>query len=222
MLVLAPLMGYVPLAALAAVLVVVAWNMAEIESFRHLMSGPAGDRIVLLLTFILTVVFDLTVAIEVGIVLAAFLFMHRMSEVVAMESNVSLIEEDRADADRPREPDQRAQLPHGVEAFQISGPLFFAVANRLDDVLDVLLPKSPRAFILRMRLVPLIDASGVAALRQMIERCRRRGTKVILSGLRPQPRRILAQMGVAEDGDELRFAQDFEEAVRLAGEAHVG
>ncbi len=215
MLVLAPLMSYVPLPALAALLVVVAWNMAEIESFRHLMSGPVGDRVVLLLTFALTVVFDLTVAIEVGIVLAAFLFMHRMSEVVAMESNVSMVEEDRPDSERAIEPDQRAQLLPGVEAFQISGPLFFAVANRLDDVLD-LYPKPPRVFILRMRFVPLIDASGVAALSQMIARCKRQGTKVILSGLREQPRRILAQMGVAEDGGTLQFARDFAESVLLA------
>jgi SulP family sulfate permease len=215
MLVLAPLMSYVPLAALAAVLVVVAWNMAEIDSFRHLMRGPMGDRVVLLLTFGLTVVFDLTVAIEVGIVLASFLFMHRMSEVVALESNVVLIEEDRVDADQPAEPDQRAALPPGVEVFQISGPLFFAVANRLDDVLDLLLPKSPRVFILRMRLVPLIDASGVTALTQMIARCSRHGTKVILSGLRAQPQRILAQMGVTEN-DDLRFSANFDEALRLA------
>jgi len=215
MLVLAPLMSYVPLAALAAILVIVAWNMAELESFRHLMSGPIGDRVVLLLTFGLTVVFDLTVAIEVGIVLAAFLFMHRMSEVVAMESNISLVEEDRADSDQLAQPDQRAQLPPGVEAFQISGPLFFAVANRLDDVLNQF-PKAPRVFILRLRLVPLIDASGVTALSQMIERCRRRGTNVILSGLREQPRRILAQMGVVEDGESLRFARDFAEAVEFA------
>ena len=220
MLVLAPLMAYVPLATLAALLVVVAWNMAEIESFRHLMTGPLGDRVVLLLTFVLTVVFDLTVAIEVGIVLASFLFMHRMSEVVALESNVSLIEEDRADTDHPDEPDQRAQLPPGVEAFQISGPLFFAVANRLDDVLG-LFPSPPRVFILRMRLVPLIDASGVTALKQMIERCRRNGTKVILSGLREQPRQILAQMDVADDSDGLRFARDFGEALKLAA-AEVG
>jgi SulP family sulfate permease len=213
MLVLAPLMSYVPLPALAALLIVVAWNMAEIESFRHLMSGPVGDRIVLLLTFALTVVFDLTVAIEVGIVLAAFLFMHRMSEVVAMESNVSLIDEDRAD-DPPGD-DQRAQLPPGVEAFQISGPLFFAVANRLDDVLNQF-PKPPRTFILRLRLVPLIDASGVTALTQMIERCRRQGIDVILSGVREQPARILAQMGVVEDGSALRFAADFQHALRLA------
>jgi len=77
-------------------------------------------------------------------------------------------------------------------------------------------PKAPRVFILRLRLVPLIDASGVTALMQMIERCRRRGTRVILSGLREQPRRILAQMGVGEDGDSLRFARDFPEALQWA------
>lgn len=214
MLVLAPLMGYVPLAALAAVLVIVAWNMAEIESFRHLMSGPLGDRVVLLLTFVLTVMFDLTVAIEVGIVLAAFLFMHRMSEVVAMQSGVSLLDdEDGAEAT----PDQRTQLPPGVEAFQISGPLFFAVANRLDDVLNQF-RQPPRVFILRLRLVPLIDASGVTALAQMLTRCRRMGTRVVLSGLREQPREILAQMHVEPDGDWLRFARDFAEALALARE----
>ena len=125
------------------------------------------------------------------------------------------IRNDRADSERPIEPDQRAQLPAGVEAFQISGPLFFAVANRLDDVLD-LYPKPPRVFILRMRYVPLIDASGVAALSQVIARCRRQGTKVIVSGLREQPRRILAQMHVDEDGDGLRFARDFAEALSTA------
>ncbi|MBO9661374.1 MAG: STAS domain-containing protein [Dokdonella sp.] len=213
MLVLAPLMSYVPLAALAAVLVIVAWNMAEIESFRHLMTGPVGDRVVLLLTFALTVMFDLTVAIEVGIVLAAFLFMHRMSEVVAMESGVSLLDSDEADSDAV--PDQRAQLPPGVEAFQISGPLFFAVANRLDDVLNQF-RDPPRVFILRLRLVPLIDASGVTALTQMLARCRRMGTRVILSGLREQPRRILAQMHVVPDGEQLRFAPDFKAALAMA------
>ncbi|MFT3792142.1 MAG: SulP family inorganic anion transporter [Rudaea sp.] len=216
MLVLAPLMRYVPLATLAAVLLVVAWNMAEIESFKHLMRGPVGDRIVLILTFALTAMFDLTVAIEVGLVLAAFLFMHRMSEVVAMQSNISLADED-ADADNPdgSEPNQRALLPAGVEAFQISGPLFFAVANRLDDVLNQF-PAPPRVFILRMRLVPLIDASGVTALRQFLGRCGRQGTRVILSGLQEQPRRILAQMDVHADGERLRFAPDFAAALTLA------
>src|SRR5690606_33262669 len=120
-----------PFAALAAVLLVVAWNMSEVERFRHLMRAPWGDRAVLLLTFALTVAFDLTIAIEVGVVLAAFLFMHRMSEVVAVESHAPLIDEDE-DVASETIGDQRGRLPPGVEAFRISGPLFFAVANRLD------------------------------------------------------------------------------------------
>jgi SulP family sulfate permease len=89
--------------------------MAEIETFKHLLQGPLGDRAVLLLTFALTVMFDLTVAIEVGLVLAAFLFMHRMSEMVAMKSDVSLVEEDADDFSRTAEPSQRARLTQGVE-----------------------------------------------------------------------------------------------------------
>ncbi|HEY1724242.1 MAG TPA: SulP family inorganic anion transporter [Steroidobacteraceae bacterium] len=217
-LVLAPWMSYIPLAALAGVLLIVAWNMAEIESFRHLMRGPIGDRLVLLLTFVLTVMVDLTVAIEVGLILAAFLFMHRMSQVVAMESNLSLVDEDAAESAGALEMTQRAQLPEGVEVYQVSGPLFFAVANRLDEVLNQF-PRPPRVFILRLRLVPLIDASGVSALRQLLKRCARAGTAVILSGLREQPRAILTQMGVIPDGVQLRFAADFSEAVRLARSA---
>ncbi len=214
MLVLAPWMSYIPLAALAAVLLIVAWNMAEIESFKHLMQGPIGDRLVLLLTFILTVMFDLTVAIEVGLVLAAFLFMHRMSEVVALESNVSLLEEDADDSVQTAS-SQRAQLPDGVEAYQVSGPLFFAVANRLDEVLNQF-SRAPRVFILRMRLVPLIDASGVTALRQLLDRCAHRGTLLILSGLREQPLAILRQMGFHADAESLLLASDFNQALELA------
>ena len=213
--VLAPWMNYIPLAALAAVLIIVAWNMAEIESFKHLLQGPIGDRLVLLLTFALTVMVDLTVAIEVGLVLAAFLFMHRMSEVVAIESNVSMLDEDADDLVQTVSPGQRAQLPDGVEAYQVSGPLFFAVANRLDEVLSQF-PRPPRVFILRMRLVPLIDASGVTALRQLLNRCARSGTLLILSGLREQPRAILSQMGVTADGTRLQLASNFGEAVALA------
>jgi SulP family sulfate permease len=159
--------------------------------------------------------FDLTVAIEVGLVLAAFLFMHRMSEVVAMKSNVSLLDEDADDFVQAPEPSQRASLPEGVEAYQVSGPLFFAVANRLDDVLNQF-PRPPRVFILRLRLVPLIDPSGVTALRQLLKRCARGHTRVVLSGLREQPRAILAQMGVRPDGTTLFFAENFGAALRLA------
>jgi SulP family sulfate permease len=189
--------------------------MAEIDSFKHLLQGPIGDRLVLLLTFALTVMVDLTVAIEVGLVLAAFLFMHRMSEVVALESNISMLEEDADDFVQAAPLAQRAQLPDGVEAYQVSGPLFFAVANRLDEVLSQF-PRPPRVFILRMRLVPLIDTSGVIALRQLLDRCARSGTLLILSGLREQPRAILSQMGLNADGTHLQVASNFGEAVSLA------
>ena len=212
---LAPLMRYVPLAVLAAVLVMVAWYMAEIDSFRHLMRGPFGDRVVLLVTFGLTVTVDLTIAIEVGVVLAAFLFMHGMSEVVAVEVHGSSDEDDQDDFVNTPDADQRRQLPPGVEAFQISGPLFFAVANRLDDVLNQF-TSPPRAFILRMRLVPFIDVSGVRALRQMIERCRRGNTRVIFSGLQQQPLAIFTQMGLTADQRHLQFAPNFAEALKLA------
>jgi SulP family sulfate permease len=215
MLLLAPWMQWVPLAVLAAVLLVVAWNMSEIERFRHLMKAPFGDRIVLLATFVLTVMFDLTVAIQVGVMLAAFQFMHRMSEVVALDRDVSLIDEDRDDSSEERQPDMRDVLPERVAAFRISGPLFFAVANRLDNVLDQL-SDPPKIFILRMRLVPLIDASGASALQGFFDRCRRMGTVVILSGLQTQPGKVLRSMGLDRHPALVATTPDFETAVALA------
>jgi sulfate permease, SulP family len=217
-LVAAPLANYVPLPAMAALLVLVAWNMSEIERIRQLMRAPHGDRAVLITTFLLTVMFDLTVAVEVGVVLAAFLFMHRMSEVVALESHVDLMDEDRVDNGGDAEVNQRAKLPEGVEAYRVSGPLFFAVANRIEDVLRAF-GRPPRVFILRMRLVPLVDASGATAIENLIARCRRDGTRLILSGLQPQPLGVFRQMGIEPDGQTLQFAADFKTALDLAGPA---
>ena len=142
MLLLAPLMGYVPMAALAALLLVVAWNISEFEGFRHTLSAPKGDRLVLLLTFGLTVFFDLTVAIEVGMVVAAFVFMARMADVVEVSAESRA--DAQAEADEAAEPDQRSHLPEGVEVFQVRGPLFFGAANRLDEVFDQFRARKPR------------------------------------------------------------------------------
>ena len=216
MLLLAPLAAFVPLASLGAVLVIVAWNMSEVHKFRHLMRAPLGDSAVLLLTFGLTVLVDLTVAIEVGIVLAAILFMHRMAEVVSVQQGVELIEEDRDDFERPRtEYTQRASLPEGVEVFQLRGPLFFGSASRLADVLDNI-GKFPRVFILRMSDVPMIDATGVAALSDFIGRCKGHGTDVIAAGVGASLRTVLASMGFNGDQPSLRFAENFEAALILA------
>jgi sulfate permease, SulP family len=215
MLVLAPLADYIPLASLAAVLVIVAWNMSEIERFRHLMRAPWGDRIVLLLTFGLTVAVDLTFAIEVGVVLAAVLFMHRMAEVVR-GSMGTVIEADIDDFARPANDlyTQRADLPSGVEVFQFRGPLFFGVAELLSEVLDRI-AGAPRVFILRMSQVQMIDATGASRLRDFIDGCRRRGTALILSGLQPQPYEVLESMQVLQASD-VGVARTYAEAVVMA------
>jgi len=216
MLLLSPLMRYVPLAALAAVLLVVAWNMSEYENFRNTLSAPKGDRLVLLLTFLLTVFIDLTVAIEVGVVVAALVFMFRMAEAVEVSSGIRSVDDDlRPDAARDADLDQRARLPKGVEAYQISGPLFFGAANRLDNLLDQF-TVPPKVFILRMRLVPIIDASGVHALQKLAERCHRKGIALVVSGLQDQPNRVLARMQTHEHPGELHLAPDFEHALKLA------
>src|SRR5690554_4023882 len=195
MLLLAPLMSHVPLPALAAVLLMVAWNMSEVDRFRRLMKSPWGDRLVLLTTFVLTVMFDLTVAIEVGVVMAAFIFMNRMSRVVEVEpeNEPDGVIDDEA-SDEPGSA-QRAALPDGVEACRVSGPLFFAAVSRLDNVMDQL-SHGIRVFILRMRLVPIMDASGEAGLDALLDRCQRRGIRAIFSGLQPQPRRTVIDMGM--------------------------
>lgn len=222
MLVLAPLMRYVPLAALSAVLLVVAWNMSEVEHFRNTLSAPWGDRLVLLLTFFLTVLLDLTVAIQAGVVLAAFVFMYRMAEAVEADSGVRTElsesgDDDPGQADPARDADleQRAKLPKCVEAYQIGGPLFFGAANRLDNLLDQFF-EPPRVLILRMRLVPVIDASGVHALKKLAERCHRQGIVLIVSGLQAQPNRVIAKMRLEEHPGELHFVSNFERALKLA------
>ncbi|HEY1140169.1 MAG TPA: SulP family inorganic anion transporter [Lysobacter sp.] len=215
MLLLAPFMRYVPLAALAAVLLVVAWNISEFEAFRHTLSAPKGDRLVLLLTFTLTVFFDLTVAIEAGLVTAAFVFMFRMADAFEVNAGIKLVDENGEDESGGTDLSQRDRLPKAVEAFQISGALFFGAANRLDDLLDQC-RVAPKVVLLRMRLVPLIDASGVHALRALLERCHRRGILLIISGLQLQPRRVIAQMQLHPREGELHFVDDFDAALALA------
>ncbi|HEY5970895.1 MAG TPA: SulP family inorganic anion transporter [Pseudoxanthomonas sp.] len=215
MLLLAPWMRYVPLAALAAVLLVVAWNMSEYQHFRHTMSAPRGDRLVLLLTFFLTVFFDLTIAIEAGLVVASFVFMFRMSDAFEISSGLKLIDENGDDRTAGADPTQRTRLPEGVEAFQISGPLFFGAASRLDELLDQFF-EPPKVFILRMRLVPIIDASGVHALETLFDRCRRRGIVLVISGLQAQPLKVVRKMHMHPREGELHFVADFESALQLA------
>lgn len=210
-LLLAPLASYLPLASLGAVLVVVAWNMSEHDRFRHLLKAPPGDRLVLLATFGLTVLVDLTVAIQVGVVMAAILFMHRMTRAVEADSGMALIADDVNDlteADRAAYDPDGAGLGGGEAAvYRINGPFFFGVAGKLSDVLDTI-ATPPRLFIIDMANVPVIDATGVHALQGVIDRCRRHGTRVVLAGVKPQPRGVLQGMEL-----DIGFAPTVEEAL---------
>lgn len=221
MLIAMPLAAWVPLASLAAVLIIVAWNISEVERFRHLLQAPSGDRAVLLVTFFLTVFVDLTVAIKVGVLMAALLFMHRMSEMVAVETHGTAPLHDDGEEDeegsRPGQPVPSArQLPEGVEVYQINGPFFFGAASRITDVLDEM-RRPPKYLILRMRGVPMMDASGVASLLAVFEKIRRHGGQIILAGVREQPRAVLEEMGVKNGENGVSFTADFGRALELAG-----
>ncbi|MBO9698364.1 MAG: sulfate permease [Sphingopyxis sp.] len=204
------LMAYVPMAALAAILFMVAWGMSEYQRFLTLLRMPNSDRAVLLITFGLTVLVDLTVAIAVGVTLASLLFMARMAEAVEVDRS------GRRDTELDAEDiDQRDDLPPGVEVFRIAGPFFFGVAGELLDTLRRV-GQSPRVIILRMRLVPLLDASGAQAFGEFVEQARLAGARVIVSGVQPQPRAMLGRIGLGEAAGRIAYAADYARAQALA------
>ena len=216
MLGLGPAIAHVPLACLAAVLTIVAWNMSERERFKHLLFGLAGDRLVLLATFLLTVLVDLTLAIEVGVVLAAIIFMHRMSEATAVARGVPLVDRDIDDFSRPREEyEARAELPRGVEVFDLRGPLFFGAASRLIDALEAAFPP-PQAFILRFRDVPIADASGANALERFLKRCETHGVTVVFCEMNVRVMVALGKLGMLA---RVKQADTYEDAITLAATA---
>ena len=206
------LMAYVPMAALAAILFMVAWGMSEYERFIALLSMPNSDRGILLLTFGLTVFVDLTVAIGVGVTVASLLFMARMSETVQIENGKELSGAPDFDGEDLR---QRDALPDGVEVFQISGPFFFGVAGELLDALRRL-GQTPKILILRMLDVPLLDASGVAGVDAFVVQARRAGAQIIFSSVRPQPMEMLRRGKLDEAGTGLHFVESFDDAIRKA------
>jgi SulP family sulfate permease len=209
------LMAFVPMAALAAILFIVAWGMSEIDRVRMLLRMPKADRVVLVLTFLLTVLVDLTVAIGVGVTLASLMFMARMSETVAINAGATMVPEEGDEPGSGNAGGQRDTLPPGVEVFQITGPFFFGVAGELLDTLRRL-GQPPRVIILRLRLVPFLDASGAAAVEAFVEQAHKLGSKVILSGLQPGPRSVLAHAGLGRAGGRVVFARDYGEALDKA------
>jgi len=195
----------IPLATLAAILVVVSYHMSEWRTFRSELTAPKSDVAVLLTTFSLTVLVDLTVAIEVGMVLAAFLFMRRMAEV----TNVSIVTRELADGDNDEDDDpnsvRRREVPRGVEVFEINGPFFFGAAEQFKDTLGQI-AKKPKVLIIRLRDVPAIDSTGLHALHELARSCKHDGTLLLLADVHAQPMFALVRSDMlVELGEENLF-----------------
>jgi sulfate permease, SulP family len=187
----------IPLSSLAAILVVVAYHMSEWRTFLAELRSPKSDVAVLVTTFALTVVVDLTVAIAVGMVLAAFLFIRRMAEV----SNVTAVRrefEDVEDADSDVDAALRSRIPPDVDVYEINGPFFFGAVERFKDTISVV-SRRPRVLIIRMRSVLALDSTGMHALKDVVHRSRREGTTVLLSDVHMQPLVALTGSPVLEE-----------------------
>ncbi len=208
----------IPMAALAAILVMVAYHMSEWRTFRAELRAPKSDVAILLTTFLLTVIVDLTVAIEVGMVLAAFLFMKRMAEVSNVEA-ISVAVSGNGESDGAG-PDtlsgRRTLIPADVEIYEISGPFFFGAAEKFKDALSQV-SRRPRALILDMERVPAMDSTGLRALRATVERCRKEGIVVIFCDLQPQPRDTIRRSPLGELFSESELSLTFDEAVAAGG-----
>jgi SulP family sulfate permease len=175
----------IPLAALAAILVIVSYHMSEWRTFLGELRSPRSDVAVLITTFGLTVLVDLTVAIAVGMVLAAFLFIRRMATVTNVDAFIGGVV-DESDEARDDEEPWRRDVPNGTIVFEINGPFFFGAVETFRDTLDSLAER-PKVLILRMRGVPALDSTGIHAIRDVVRRSQRDGTKVLLCDVQPQP-----------------------------------
>jgi sulfate permease, SulP family len=203
----APLVAYVPMAALAALLLLVAWNMSDLRHFWHTVRvAPRSDVAVLVTCYVLTVVFDMVVAIGVGVVLAALLFMKRMSELTSS----------RVLAPASSQDDSRV-LPQGVSVYEIAGPLFFGAAQRAMGAIETA-GVGARAVVLALGTVPVIDATGMVALESALERLRIMKKMVVIAGPLPEPRTVFEKANFEVSLDHVFLADTLEEGIRLAGD----
>ena len=185
LLILMPYAEYIPMAALAAVLVIVSYNMSGWRTVRGLLKNPKSDVTVLLVTFFLTVVFDLTVAIEIGLILACALFIRRIMET----TDISVINDEinpTDEADLTSGHEENLKIPAGCSVYEINGPFFFGIANKFDELQKNLGGEKPKVRIIRMRKVPFIDSTGIHNLQNLIEMSHEDGIHIILSGVSPK------------------------------------
>jgi SulP family sulfate permease len=201
----------IPLATLAAILVIVAYNMSEWRTFKGMLRAPKSDIIVLLATFLLTVIIDLTVAIEVGMVLASFLFMYRM----AMVTNVSAVTSEIEDAMDPELPSELKRMPKGVQVYEINGPFFFGAAEKFTETIGSV-GNFPPVLIIRMRNVPAIDATGIKALRDMVRHTKRAHSRLVIAEIHSQPLLALQSSGLYDEIGDANFYPDLTDAIASA------
>ena len=204
----------IPMPVLAAILVVVAYHMSEWRAFLAEFRSPKSDVVVLLATFILTVLVDLTVAIEVGMVLAAFLFIRRMA------ATTSIREISREIEDEDEAPDgslDARTLPPGVVVYEVNGPFFFGAAERFKDTFTRI-AKKPKVLIIRMRHVPSLDSTALSALRDVVRRSRGDGSAVLLAEVQPGPLSVIQSSAAAEELGADRLFDDFDSALERARE----
>jgi len=191
-----PLAKYIPMACLAGVLVVVSYGMCGWRSFKELLNNPKSDVSVLLITFVLTVIFDLTVAIEVGLIIACLLFMRRMAETT--DVNVILNEiNPNEDVDIKSCNLEHLNIPKGVEVYEINGPYFFGAGNSFEEIMATFGDR-PKVRIIRMRKVPFVDSTGIHNLKNLCTLSQKEGIKVVLSGVRPGVQSTLFKSGFRE------------------------
>jgi SulP family sulfate permease len=218
MLLLAPIIMKIPFATLGAIIIVVAYNMSEIEHIKNLFKAPKSDITVFLATLLLTVIIDLNVAVQVGMLLSVLLFMRRMISITEVKDiNIQL---DKAEDLMDDEMDDKdaiynKKFPEGVEVYELSGPFFFGVADKVKQVITSL-EQSPKVFILRMRNVPMIDATGIHALTEICSDFEKKGTSVILSEVSPYVNKLLLKAGINKIVGDENIVDHIDKAIEIA------
>lgn len=213
---LGPLTKHIPMACLAGVLIIVSYNMSEWRNFRSLLKNPKSDVYVLLVTFFLTVIFDLTIAIEIGLLIAMFLFMHRVTQTTHVSVATGRI--DLSDEGEIHHDDEVLVIPKGVEVYEIDGPFFFGVANKFDGVMKSLGDK-PKVRIIRMRKVPFMDSAGLHNLESLLRLSQGEHIRLILSGVNKEVHTVLTTSGFEEKIGSENICSNIHDALQKTVEA---
>lgn len=204
---------HIPMSCLAGVLVIVSYNMSEWRTFKALLRNSKSDVAVLVTTFLLTIIFDLTIAIEIGLLLAVVLFLRRISETTSIsvfKNDINSAEYVEGNADT-----EKLTLPKGVEVYEIEGPFFFGVASKFEETMKQIGDK-PMIRIIRMRKVPFIDSTGLHNLTNLIKLSKKDKIHILLSGVNPQVRESLEKSGIAEMLSEENICENITEAIEKA------